>query len=221
MEGARLFFPKLNGVSINQTIKPYGHLTPLLTLSILLPTGCVSCLDYDEHYILTFPNGYGRQVELTPFPPLSWQRPCCSKAVLLLSSSELSALPVLLISGCTWFLLWVENHFGDRGGLPHRRVQQQKPSYAAARSPGFGFRKTCCVQVQAQPPASCGGWSSGADTHGHAWTRMEVRSTPYRPQGSESGATWVSGSSVEAPHRPWTSCVQALYVREDAAIHPV
>lgn len=74
MEGARLFFPKLNGVSINQTIKPYGHLTPLLTLSILLPTGCVSCLDYDEHYILTFPNGYGRQVELTPFPPLSWQQ---------------------------------------------------------------------------------------------------------------------------------------------------
>lgn len=25
-------------------------------------TGCVTCLDYDEHYILTFPNGYGRQV---------------------------------------------------------------------------------------------------------------------------------------------------------------
>lgn len=24
--------------------------------------GCVTCLDYDEHYILTFPNGYGRQV---------------------------------------------------------------------------------------------------------------------------------------------------------------
>ncbi|OXB78967.1 UNVERIFIED_CONTAM: hypothetical protein H355_013847 [Colinus virginianus] len=23
--------------------------------------GCVTCLDYDEHYILTFPNGYGRQ----------------------------------------------------------------------------------------------------------------------------------------------------------------
>ncbi|NXP60609.1 OSBL9 protein, partial [Chloropsis cyanopogon] len=25
-------------------------------------TGCVTCLDHDEHYILTFPNGYGRQV---------------------------------------------------------------------------------------------------------------------------------------------------------------
>lgn len=27
--------------------------------------GCVSCLEHDEHYILTFPNGYGRFV-----PPL-------------------------------------------------------------------------------------------------------------------------------------------------------
>ncbi|NWQ81897.1 OSBL9 protein, partial [Columbina picui] len=26
--------------------------------------GCVTCLDYDEHYILTFPNGYGRQTYL-------------------------------------------------------------------------------------------------------------------------------------------------------------
>lgn len=26
--------------------------------------GCVTCLDYDEHYILTFPNGYGRQVNI-------------------------------------------------------------------------------------------------------------------------------------------------------------
>ncbi|KAJ8395435.1 hypothetical protein AAFF_G00031690 [Aldrovandia affinis] len=24
--------------------------------------GCVSCLEYDEHYILTFPNGYGRSI---------------------------------------------------------------------------------------------------------------------------------------------------------------
>lgn len=24
------------------------------------PVGCVSCLEHDEHYILTFPNGYGR-----------------------------------------------------------------------------------------------------------------------------------------------------------------
>ncbi|NXA48316.1 OSBL9 protein, partial [Nothocercus julius] len=28
--------------------------------------GCVTCLDYDEHYILTFPNGYGRQVNALP-----------------------------------------------------------------------------------------------------------------------------------------------------------
>lgn len=27
-------------------------------------TGCVTCLDHDEHYILTFPNGYGRQVNV-------------------------------------------------------------------------------------------------------------------------------------------------------------
>ncbi|NXN02773.1 OSBL9 protein, partial [Sylvia borin] len=25
--------------------------------------GCVTCLDHDEHYILTFPNGYARQVD--------------------------------------------------------------------------------------------------------------------------------------------------------------
>lgn len=27
-----------------------------------LVSGCVSCLEHDEHYILTFPNGYGRCV---------------------------------------------------------------------------------------------------------------------------------------------------------------
>lgn len=27
-----------------------------------LVSGCVSCLEHDEHYILTFPNGYGRSV---------------------------------------------------------------------------------------------------------------------------------------------------------------
>ncbi|KAK1340005.1 hypothetical protein QTO34_018569 [Cnephaeus nilssonii] len=36
--------------------------------------GCVSCLDHDEHYILTFPNGYGRQVELHPFLLISKQQ---------------------------------------------------------------------------------------------------------------------------------------------------
>lgn len=34
-----------------------------LAEAALLSTGCVSCLEYDEHYILTFPNGYGRQVD--------------------------------------------------------------------------------------------------------------------------------------------------------------
>uniref|UniRef100_A0A8D0H7G7 Oxysterol-binding protein n=1 Tax=Sphenodon punctatus TaxID=8508 RepID=A0A8D0H7G7_SPHPU len=29
--------------------------------------GCVSCLDYDEHYILTFPNGYGRSILTVPW----------------------------------------------------------------------------------------------------------------------------------------------------------
>uniref|UniRef100_A0A8C8XYF5 Oxysterol-binding protein n=1 Tax=Panthera leo TaxID=9689 RepID=A0A8C8XYF5_PANLE len=42
--------------------------------------GCVSCLDYDEHYILTFPNGYGRSVLTVPWVELG--RECninCSK----------------------------------------------------------------------------------------------------------------------------------------------
>ncbi|XP_058408374.1 oxysterol-binding protein-related protein 9 isoform X1 [Diceros bicornis minor] len=56
--------------------------------------GCVSCLDHDEHYILTFPNGYGRQVELCSFLLISKQQ-----TLLFLKqhpsslSSELSALP--------------------------------------------------------------------------------------------------------------------------------
>ncbi|XP_074923706.1 oxysterol-binding protein-related protein 9 isoform X4 [Chelonoidis abingdonii] len=29
--------------------------------------GCVTCLDYDEHYILTFPNGYGRSILTVPW----------------------------------------------------------------------------------------------------------------------------------------------------------
>ncbi|EHB04203.1 Oxysterol-binding protein-related protein 9 [Heterocephalus glaber] len=31
---------------------------------------CVSCLDYDEHYILTFPNGYGRSILTVPWVEL-------------------------------------------------------------------------------------------------------------------------------------------------------
>lgn len=33
-------------------------------LNFVFLIGCVTCLDYDEHYILTFPNGYGRQVNI-------------------------------------------------------------------------------------------------------------------------------------------------------------
>ncbi|KAM4773830.1 oxysterol-binding protein-related protein 9 isoform X3 [Corvus cornix cornix] len=29
--------------------------------------GCVTCLDHDEHYILTFPNGYGRSILTVPW----------------------------------------------------------------------------------------------------------------------------------------------------------
>ncbi|XP_014649257.1 PREDICTED: oxysterol-binding protein-related protein 9 [Ceratotherium simum simum] len=32
--------------------------------------GCVSCLDHDEHYILTFPNGYGRSILTVPWVEL-------------------------------------------------------------------------------------------------------------------------------------------------------
>ncbi|XP_053776551.1 oxysterol-binding protein-related protein 9 isoform X8 [Desmodus rotundus] len=32
--------------------------------------GCVSCLDHDEHYVLTFPNGYGRSILTVPWVEL-------------------------------------------------------------------------------------------------------------------------------------------------------
>ncbi|XP_077132076.1 oxysterol-binding protein-related protein 9 isoform X4 [Ranitomeya variabilis] len=32
--------------------------------------GCVTCLEYDEHYILTFPNGYGRSILTVPWVEL-------------------------------------------------------------------------------------------------------------------------------------------------------
>lgn len=32
----------------------------VLNRPLLSIIGCVSCLEYDEHYILNFPNGYGR-----------------------------------------------------------------------------------------------------------------------------------------------------------------
>lgn len=44
-------YPKLNGIPSVAYLRfhPFS-------------TGCVSCLEHDEHYIL-IPNGYGRQVE--------------------------------------------------------------------------------------------------------------------------------------------------------------
>ncbi|XP_015267462.1 PREDICTED: oxysterol-binding protein-related protein 9 isoform X2 [Gekko japonicus] len=42
--------------------------------------GCVSCLDYDEHYILTFPNGYGRSILTVPWIELGGEcNISCSK----------------------------------------------------------------------------------------------------------------------------------------------
>uniref|UniRef100_A0A671QMY9 Oxysterol-binding protein n=1 Tax=Sinocyclocheilus anshuiensis TaxID=1608454 RepID=A0A671QMY9_9TELE len=43
--------------------------------------GCVSCLEYDEHYILTFPNGYGRSILTVPWVELGGEcNISCSKS---------------------------------------------------------------------------------------------------------------------------------------------
>ncbi|XP_012990491.1 oxysterol-binding protein-related protein 9 isoform X1 [Esox lucius] len=42
--------------------------------------GCVSCLEHDEHYILTFPNGYGRSILTVPWVELGGEcNIICSK----------------------------------------------------------------------------------------------------------------------------------------------
>ncbi|XP_062411273.1 oxysterol-binding protein-related protein 9 isoform X2 [Sardina pilchardus] len=42
--------------------------------------GCVSCLEHDEHYILTFPNGYGRSILTVPWVELGGEcNISCSK----------------------------------------------------------------------------------------------------------------------------------------------
>ncbi|XP_078526855.1 oxysterol-binding protein-related protein 9 isoform X2 [Lissotriton helveticus] len=42
--------------------------------------GCVTCLDYDEHYILNFPNGYGRSILTVPWVELGGEcNISCSK----------------------------------------------------------------------------------------------------------------------------------------------
>ena len=55
-----MIIPKLNGDSISC----------LYEIPSLLSTGCVSCLEHDEHYILTFPNGYGRSILTVPWVEL-------------------------------------------------------------------------------------------------------------------------------------------------------
>ncbi|KAG3287140.1 OSBPL9, partial [Ictidomys tridecemlineatus] len=40
--------------------------------------GCVSCLGYDEHYILTFPNGYGRSILTVPWVELGGESRECN-----------------------------------------------------------------------------------------------------------------------------------------------
>ncbi|KAM6963327.1 oxysterol-binding protein-related protein 9 [Aplochiton taeniatus] len=43
--------------------------------------GCVSCLEHDEHYILTFPNGYGRSILTVPWVELGGECTItCSKS---------------------------------------------------------------------------------------------------------------------------------------------
>uniref|UniRef100_A0A8C5FD65 Oxysterol-binding protein n=1 Tax=Gadus morhua TaxID=8049 RepID=A0A8C5FD65_GADMO len=43
--------------------------------------GCVSCLEHDEHYILTFPNGYGRSILTVPWVELGGECSIvCSKS---------------------------------------------------------------------------------------------------------------------------------------------
>ncbi|KAG5276224.1 hypothetical protein AALO_G00129440 [Alosa alosa] len=43
--------------------------------------GCVSCLEHDEHYILTFPNGYGRSILTVPWVELGGEcNISCSKS---------------------------------------------------------------------------------------------------------------------------------------------
>lgn len=43
--------------------------------------GCVSCLEHDEHYVLTFPNGYGRSILTVPWVELGGEcNISCSKS---------------------------------------------------------------------------------------------------------------------------------------------
>lgn len=50
-----------------------------------LVSGCVSCLEHDEHYILTFPNGYGRSVL-----PHSWFCLCHHQMTRLIACLSLT-----------------------------------------------------------------------------------------------------------------------------------
>lgn len=54
--------------------------------------GCVSCLDYDEHYVLTFPNDYGRSILTVPWVELRGECyiNCSKQARVQISSSTLN-----------------------------------------------------------------------------------------------------------------------------------
>lgn len=57
------------GITASYTLKStFLHTSQyqLHNMQWLIVSGCVSCLEHDEHYILTFPNGYGRFVLCLP-----------------------------------------------------------------------------------------------------------------------------------------------------------
>ncbi|XP_068563421.1 oxysterol-binding protein-related protein 9 isoform X1 [Cebidichthys violaceus] len=72
---------------LNQKIQFNAHIwtkSKFLGMSIgvhNIGQGCVSCLEHDEHYILTFPNGYGRSILTVPWVELGGEcNISCSKS---------------------------------------------------------------------------------------------------------------------------------------------
>ncbi|XP_040039924.1 oxysterol-binding protein-related protein 9 isoform X2 [Gasterosteus aculeatus] len=71
---------------LNQKIQFNAHIwtkSKFLGMSIgvhNIGQGCVSCLEHDEHYVLTFPNGYGRSILTVPWVELGGEcNISCSK----------------------------------------------------------------------------------------------------------------------------------------------
>uniref|UniRef100_A0A8C2X3A4 Oxysterol-binding protein n=1 Tax=Cyclopterus lumpus TaxID=8103 RepID=A0A8C2X3A4_CYCLU len=72
---------------LNQKIQFNAHIwtkSKFLGMSIgvhNIGQGCVSCLEHDEHYVLTFPNGYGRSILTVPWVELGGEcNISCSKS---------------------------------------------------------------------------------------------------------------------------------------------